>query len=214
MITAIGFHGWNYRADGGLFAIRGGINKAPREQETGILTDADWKTLRQQIQDPAYLGSNITYANETVALVRKLRAGTPAMRYRALREYRDQFPDLVIIGQKDEFPGLSQAVEKCVPAAVRKTTRPAALVKSESAWVQADPAHTYLVYDMNGGAVDLDLSADNNAYSLTWIDAAGMPNPAVPLQGGRRLTLSAPSPGQPSVAWLSRAKFAEVRRRL
>jgi hypothetical protein len=202
MITAIGFHGWNYRADGGLFAIRGGIDKAPREQETGILTDDEWKMLRKSIKDPAYLGSNITYATETVALVRKLRAGTPAMRYRALREYRDRFPDVVVIGQKDEFPELTQAVEKAVPKAVRTKLAPGQLVRTESAWALSDPGRGYLVYDLNGAAVDLDLSGDAKTYSVTWVDASGVVRKGSAVKGGARVSLT-PVAGKPCVAWLS-----------
>ena len=38
LITAIDVHDWLYRADGSLFAARGGLNRAPREQRPDIAT--------------------------------------------------------------------------------------------------------------------------------------------------------------------------------
>jgi hypothetical protein len=207
MIAAIAFQGWNYRPDGTLFAIPAGVNKAPRELEPAILTEADLAAVRRQIRDPQYLDeANIIYAPETQQAIRRLRQSTPPMRYRALREYRDQFPALVVVGQNDEYPQLTAALEKVVPGVLRARTKPAPLLRAhlDTAWSMAAPGQAYLVYSMAGAAVELDLSADRNTYSLTWIGATGPQPGTQSARGGVVVQLAPPQPGQPWVAWLQK----------
>ena len=204
-IAAMAFQGWNYRADGTLFAIPAGGNKAPRELEPAILTDADWAAVRSQIQNPLYLDDgNIIYAPETQQVVRRLRQSTQSMRYRALREYRDQYPALVVIGQTDEYPQLTHALEIAAPAVIRARTKPAPLSAghADTAWAMAAPGQAYLIYSMAGAAVELDLSADRNSYSLTWIGASGPQSVTQPVRGGEKVELAPPQSGQPWVAWM------------
>jgi hypothetical protein len=207
MIAAMAFQGWNYRPDGTLFAIPAGVNKAPRELEPAILTEADLAALRQQIRDPQYLDTaNIIYAPETQQAIRRLRQSTQPMRYRALREYCDQFPGLVVIGQNDEHPQLTAALEKSVPAALRARTKPAPLLRThpDTAWSMAAPGETYLIYSMAGAPVELDLSADSGTYSVTWIGASGPQPGSQTIRGGTVVELAPPQTGQPWIAWLKR----------
>ncbi|HEX2852728.1 MAG TPA: DUF6298 domain-containing protein [Opitutaceae bacterium] len=188
LITAIDFHHWNYRADGSLFAIEGGLNLAPREQ------------LQRAAQLPS-----------------QPRAGGPMQRYRALREYRDAFPDLVLLRKTDDFPALSTAIEKTIPAAARAKTRPAPLVRNhpESAWAMAAPGSAYLLYTLSGEVIDLDLSQDNARYTVTWIDSASAEQisasapSSVAVTGGKTLTLTPPlaDSKRPWAAWLTRAPY-------
>lgn len=181
MITAVDFFNWNYRADGSLFTIEGGLNLAPREQ------------LQRAQQSP-----------------NQPRPGGAAQRYRALREYRDAFPDLVLIRKNDDFPALSAAIDQSIPAAARAKMRPAALVRThpESTWAMAAPGSAYLVYSLAGEAIDLDLSGDAGTFSLAWLDAlTGRLQPAAtPVPAGKLATLTPPATDkkQAWVAWLRR----------
>ena len=49
MITAIDVLGWVYRADGTLFASRGAINRAPREQRPDIATPDELDALKRKL---------------------------------------------------------------------------------------------------------------------------------------------------------------------
>ena len=49
MISAIDVLGWTYRSDGRLFAARGGINRAPREQRPDIATPEELETLKAKL---------------------------------------------------------------------------------------------------------------------------------------------------------------------
>ena len=178
MITAIDFHNWFYRADGSLFSIEGGINKAPREQ--------------LQAQPPTN------------------RPGGAEQRFRAFREYRDAFPNLVLIRKNDDFPALTAAIEKNIPSAARALTRSAALVRGAPAtsWCMAAPGKAYLVYTMAGEAVELDLTHDTGNFALAWIDSASgeLRAAAEQVVGGKIAALTPPvaDARRPWVAWLTR----------
>jgi hypothetical protein len=210
MITAIDFHFWFYRPDGSLYTITGGLNKAPREQSVGIVTEADLQKLRDANTNPTWAGSNIVSSPEFQRLTASLRLGSAAMRYRAWREYRDAYPALVIVRKTDEFPALSTALEQAIPAAVRARTRPAPLVRNQpaSAWCMAAPGQAYLVYSMAGEAVDLDLSADTGSFTLAWVDPDTGQLKAAPqsVVAGQTTALVPPRTGTnlPWVAWLVR----------
>lgn len=209
LIASVGFHHWFYRADGSLYAAVGGINRAPREQSSGIVTPSDLAALRTRITNPVHSGANIVSSPEFQRLVATLRTSTPAMRYRALREYRDAFPHLVILRQTDDFPALSAAIDRAIPSALRAVTRPAALLRhpQDSAWCMAAPGRAYLVYTMAGQPVELDLSAASGTFQLSWLDSAtGQLTAAAPVPAGHTLTLTPPASGaRPWVAWLSRS---------
>src|SRR6185312_8151746 len=106
MITAIDFHFWFYRPDGSLFTIQGGINRAPREQTVNIPSEAEVAELHRQTTNPTYNGGGIVNSPQFRRLSQTLSNGTPALRYRAWREYRDSYPALVIVHKTDEFPAL------------------------------------------------------------------------------------------------------------
>ncbi|HEX2861728.1 MAG TPA: DUF6298 domain-containing protein, partial [Lacunisphaera sp.] len=122
MITAIDFHSWFYRPDGSLYTIVGGINKAPREQSVNIVTPADLEKLRAANTNPTWNGTNIVSSPEFQRLTATLRNSSPAMRYRAWREYRDAHPALVIVRKTDEFPAFTAALDRHIPAAARAQT--------------------------------------------------------------------------------------------
>lgn len=139
-VDALGFHHWVYRPDGVLFTVRGGINKAPREQVDAIATEAE---LAGQ-PDPG--------------LVRRaLWQSTPAMRYRAYREYRDRAPDLAIIGVADPFPTLSRRIEAALSDAERTALRLDTTLASPTsgAWAVSDAEGLWAIYSMDGAAVAL-----------------------------------------------------------
>ena len=204
-ITAIDFHHWFYRPDGSLFTIAGGINEAPREQSVHILTPAVVADLRARVNYPG----NIVNAPEFQRLAQVTRASTPALRYRAVREYRDAFPSLVILRRGDEFPAFTDAIERKIPRDARARMRPAALVRNEPAtsWSMAAPGEAYLVYSMAGAPVELDLSGERGELTIAWLDSRdGELKPGAPLVAGNVVTLVPPegSTGRPMVAWLRR----------
>lgn len=181
MITAIDFHHWYYQADGSLFAIEGGLNLAPREQ------------LQRAAASP-----------------NPPKPGGAEQRYRALREYRDAFPELVILRKPDDFPTLTAAIEKTIPAAARAQTRASMLVQSPRAtsWAMAAKGRAYLVYTLAGDAVTLDLTSDHGSFKVAWLDGStgelGAAREAV--VAGNVVTLAPPTTDtkRPWVAWLTR----------
>jgi hypothetical protein len=210
MIAAADILGWTYRADGRLFASRGGINRAPREQRPDIATPEELGALKQKLGLEATDQRDFLNGPEFQRLFDTLWAGSKPMKYRAWREYRDARPDLVLLWNDDEYPGLTAAVERAIPSSVRAATRPADLVRSnpDTAWCMARSGQTYLVYTMAGRAVQLDLSKAGGSYSVTWIDESGglAQAPRQIVSGGRIVTLEPPATaaGKPGVAWLSR----------
>jgi hypothetical protein len=207
MITAVTFFNWNYRPDGSLFAIEGGINKAPREQ------------LQAQPQaGRAGRGGPGGAAPGARGAARGGPRGGPGaggaagaeLRYRAYREYRDAFPDLILLSRNDDFPGLSAAIDKTIPAAARAQLRPAPIVHShpESTWAMAAPGKAYLLYSMAGDPIDLDLSNDPAPFTLSWLDSTnGELRPASsPITAGQPQTLTPPPSDtkHPWIAWLTR----------
>jgi hypothetical protein len=209
MIAAIDVLGWVYRADGTLFAARGALNRAPREQRPDIATPAELAGLKQKLGISALDQKDFLNGPEFQKLFDTLWASSKPMKYRAWREYRDRYPDLVTLWAGDEYPGLTKAVELAVPANARAAARAADLVRTprDTAWCIASPGTTYLVYSIDGRAVDLDLSAAQGTYAVTWIDAstgAARKGPAR-VAAGRIVTLVPPAPGTgPWAAWLVR----------
>ncbi len=206
-VTAIDFHHWFYRPDGSLFTIVGGINEAPREQSVNILSEKQVADLRARSTYPG----NIVNSPEFQRATQTTRAGTPALRYRAVREYRDAFPDLVILRRNDEFPAFTAALERAIPRAERAQTRPAALVHShpESTWCMAAPGRAYLVYSMAGETAALDLTHESGSFALAWLDSAGgeLRAASEEVVAGAIVTLVPPAAGgakRPWVAWLTR----------
>ncbi len=103
LITAIGIHGWIYRHDGALFAIRGGINRAPREQRPDIATAEELERLKAQLGSGVVDSADFLNGPEFQRLFDELWKSTAPMRSRTWHEYRDQFPELVMLQQEDEF---------------------------------------------------------------------------------------------------------------
>lgn len=186
-VDAIGFHHWVYRPDGALFAIEGGLNKAPREQVDAIATANDLRG-----------------ASDPGAVRRALWRSTPAMQYRAWREYRDRAPDVAIIGVEDGFPELSRKIEAAWPAAYRATLRPnsALLRPTASAWALSAPDGSTLVFSMDGEPVALD-GAVSGTMTLQWIGHAGTVEVVTtPAAGEPRLSAPPEFAGRPWVVRL------------
>lgn len=204
MITAIDFFNWNYRPDGSLFTIQGGINLAPREQLTMAAQQAGGGRAGGPGAGGAGGGGRGGFGRGGGGA-----DGAP-LRYRAYREYKDAFPNLVLLRKSDDFPAISAAVEKAFPVADRAKLRAASVVRThpESAWAEAAPGSAYMVYDLNGLPVDLDLGTDNATFSVTWLDtASGQTSTAgEAIAGGKVATLTPPTPDTKHawVAWLKK----------
>lgn len=214
MITGVDVLGWTYRADGDLFAIRGDLNRAPREQRPDIASPAELEALRQRLGQAPVENRDFLNGPEYQRLFDQLWASSKPMRYRGWREYRDRHPALVLLTEQDEFPELTQAIERAIPAAVRAATRPAPLVTvpRESSWCMARPGETYVVYAIAGAPVTLDLTTDATSFSVTWIGEGTQARDSDRVSGGRVVTLTPPASiaGRPAVAWLARAQASAV----
>lgn len=187
IVDAIGFHHWVYRPDGTLFAVRGGLDKAPREQVDAIARPQDLEA-----------GADAGEVRRT------LWRSTPAMRYRAYREYRDRRADLVVLDAEDDFPGLSRAVEAAVGAEARASLRPDANLMSptSAAWASAAPDGAILIYSLDGTAVDLTRPVIGR--TLTWI-AEGAVAVAMASEDSTHLPPPAALAGRPTALWIAPA---------
>ena len=74
----------------------------------------------------------------------------------------------------------------------------------------AAPGGGYLVYAMGGESVELDFTADRNAYAVTWMAATGGPQRGTQVRGGAKVQLAPPEGGHPQVAWLTRDSSAQT----
>lgn len=210
LVSAMDVHGWVYRADGHLFAIRGGVNRAPREQRPDIATPGELEALKQTLGPAALDQSDFRNGPEFQRLFDTLWASSPAMKYRAWREYRDRHPELVVLTPADVYPDLTRAIESTIPAAARRGLAPTSLVRAprESAWCVARTGDALLVYSVNGAAVDLDLTQEAVAYDVQWVLTSAASNtPASRVAGGAAVKLSPPAGSSgPWAAWLTRAR--------
>ncbi len=208
MISAIDVLGWIYRADGRLFAARGGINRAPREQRPDIATPAELEALEQKLGVAATDQRDFLNGPEFQRLFDTLWAGSKPMKYRAWREYRDRYPGLVLLWSGDEYPELTKAIERTIPRAIREGMRPTAVVRThaDSSWCVAGRG-SFLLYTMNGEAVDLDLKDAPGSYGVSWLGPSGaLQGSASAVTGGHVVTLTPPQTGtgQPWVALLTK----------
>ena len=215
MVSAIDVLGWVYRSDGRLFAVRGAINRAPREQRPDIASPAELDALKAKLGIAPTDQRDFLNGPEFQQLFNTLWAGSKPMRYRAWREYRDRYPRLVTLWDGDEYPDLTRAIERAIPQAVREGMRPAGVVRSPagSAWCMAG-RDAFLVYSMNGESVDLDLAAAAGRYAVSWLGPSGaLQETAAAITGGRVMTLAPPQAGtgQPWVALLTRVR-GQIRR--
>jgi hypothetical protein len=188
VVDAVGFHHWVYRPDGTLFAVRGGLDRAPREQVDAITRPQD-------------LANGVDAGEVRRALWRS----TPAMRCRAYREYRDRRADLVVLGDDDACPGLGRAVEATVGAEARARLRPdAALVTpTGGVWGSAGPDGAALIYSFDGAAVALARPVEAGR-SLTWIAQDDVVEAQAPTDAAR-LTPPAALTGRPLALWIAPA---------
>lgn len=187
VVDAVGFHHWVYRPDGSLFAVRGGLDKAPREQVDAIARPQD-------LADGADAGE----------VRRALWRSTPAMRYRAYREYRDRRGDLVVLNEDDVFSGLSRAIEATVGVGARGSLRPDAglMTPTGAAWASSASDGAMLIYSLDGAAVALNHPVAGRA--VRWI-AEGM---VVEVVAQAEETQLAPPPalaGHPVALWIAPA---------
>lgn len=208
LVHAIGVHGWLYRADGELFAIRGGLDRAPREQRPDIATPADLEAIRRTLDPEQLKLPDFQNGPEFQRMFDTLWAGSTAMKYRAWREYRDAHPHLVQLQEADAYPALTAAVDADVPRAVRAAMRPVPVVVAPraSAWAIGRPGEGYLVYSVGGHPVSLDLAADGAAYQVRWLGVPAGDGPPIEVKGGARVELAPPAGAAgPVAAWLTRA---------
>ena len=156
VIDGVEFHHWTYRPDGTLFAVEGGLDKAPREQVDAIARPQDLANGA----DPAQVR-------------RELWTSTSAMRYRARREYRDRRADLALLDGDDAYPDLSRAVETAFPATARAGIRPSDLIAAgPSSWGGADPEGRLLVYAIDGPVTFARPLAQ--PMTVRWADGQGV----------------------------------------
>lgn len=191
IVDGIEIHHWAYRPDGSLFAVVGGINKAPREQVDAIARPEDL----------------VGVAEADVGAARQaLWRSTPEMRYRLYREYRDRRDGLVVVGAEDVWPGLSLAVEKHVPAAVRATLRSGSgpVTETGKGWSLGSAGGASLIYSLDGSVVTLSQPLGGAARAV-WIGEDGTPLEAALAAGTTTLTPPPAMAGRPVAVWIRSA---------
>jgi hypothetical protein len=209
MISAVDVLGWVYRADGTIFAARGGVNLAPRQQRPDIATPDELDRLKRKLGISPLDQKDFLNGPEFQRLFDTLWASSKPMKYRAWREYRDRFPTLVTLWKEDGYPGLTAAIERHVPASSRAGLGPTDLVLThrESVWCVGRRNHAYLIYSVDGLGADIDLSGAQGQFTVTWIDATAgtaVRRPAAVAAGGT-VSLTPPAGlGGPWAAWLVR----------
>ncbi|MGH7026404.1 DUF6298 domain-containing protein [Brevundimonas sp.] len=188
IVDAVGFHHWVYRPDGTLFAVRGGLDKAPREQVDAIARPQD-------LPEGADAGE----------VRRALWRSIPAMRYRAYREYRDRRADLVVLDADDAFPDLSRAVEAAVEASARASLRSDLdlMAPTRAAWATAGPDGAALIYSIDGAPIELARPLVG-ARGVTWI-AEGSLVEDQSSEGQTQLTPPTALAGRPLALWIAPA---------
>jgi hypothetical protein len=212
MISAIDVLGWTYRADGRLFAARGAVNRAPREQRPDIAAPEELNTLKTKLGVAATDSRDFLNGPEFQKLFDQLWAGSKPMKYRVWREYRDRFPKLVLLWNGDEYPDVTRAVDAAIPPAARAGMRPSDVVRThqDTSWCMARPGDAYMVYAMNGDSIEIDLARDRASFAVSWLDTSTgtLQKLTERVTGGRAVTLSPPAAGtsRPWVAWLTRTR--------
>lgn len=182
IIDSIGVHHWVYRPDGTLFAVEGGVNKAPREQVDAVARPQDLANGA----DPA-------------AVRRDLWRGAPATRYRAYREYHDRRPDLAFLNADDAYPALSRAVDDWLATTRHADLRPdpTAVQLTGSGWAMLDSLGNQLVYSLSGEAMTIrPLSTPALA---TWLTGGETVTSCLP---PKTTSLSPPIRAEAWVVWL------------
>jgi hypothetical protein len=132
---------------------------------------------------------------------------------RAVREYREKFPDKAVTVSLDgvngwavvaaggSIPRLPPETDAGLLSAIPRM-RPAA--SAQGAFALADPGRDYLAWSPAGGPVAIDLSGRAETFVARWLDPkTGKPNgDATAVRGGRVVELRAPAGGA-AVVWLS-----------
>jgi hypothetical protein len=136
---------------------------------------------------------------------------------RAVREYRQRFPDKAVTVSLDgasgwavlaaggSIPRLPPGTDPALRAAVVRMKPFAPKGLAGSMLALADPGRDYLVWAPAGGAVALDLSDRAESFAAGWVDpkTGKLTTAAEPVRGGRVLELRPPA-GGPAVLWLTR----------
>lgn len=139
--------------------------------------------------------------------------------YRAVREYRQQYPGKAVIYSADSYDNLGWAAFMgggslaAIPViadarflADAATMLPASLPGNPPGqWALANPGKGYIVYCENGGTVSLDLPDTRAGFTVTWINPrnGNIFKTEPPVTGGKKINFSNPQSG-PAVLWISR----------
>jgi len=143
--------------------------------------------------------------------------------YRAVREYRDKFPDKAVMYSADGYESFGWATLMAggslprLPAAL-----PASFLEDASSmlpvdlpgkpanvWALGNTAKGYIVYDADAKPVSIDLKSSGRKFTLKWIDPAtgNIIGNTQTIQGGKLITVdNLPKSGGTVVLWLSAAR--------
>jgi hypothetical protein len=207
-ISTIDLRYWWYQADGSLFAPPGGHEVAGRF--TGQF-DAPAEQIHRQVRE--YRDAFPDKAILHLAPGTRQKAWAALMAGGSMLINQLPYPDA-------EDPQHYISPEKCL--AIQPTydfirnelstqlpqMKPCSLTRTshDSTWCLADPGRSYLVYAMNGGRFQLDLSAVGGRFQAKWFDPRqGTLSQADEslIKGGGTVTFSAPD-AQDWALWLER----------
>lgn len=150
LIDVIDIKYWHYQSDGLAYEPKGGQNLAPRQH----------------------------------ARLLKPKSSSPQQVYRAVLEYKLRFPGKAVIYSADgwdrngwavlmaggSLPNLKIKDKSFLQAAA--SMQPVAASADAKQWILQNEKTGYIIYDMSGGSISLDLSKSTDNYDVAWINAA------------------------------------------
>ncbi len=137
--------------------------------------------------------------------------------YRAVYEYRKQYPAKAVIYNADSFDTQGWAILMAGGSLANITQQiPSSLLQQVSGMIPlastetgqytlASVGKSYLIYQEQRSTIQLDLSNDQGTFLLTWInpkDGKSLQNSTL-IQGGQKTTIPVPS-SEANVAWLQK----------
>jgi hypothetical protein len=164
-------------------------------------------------------GGGLNLAPRQLARLYHPRESSFAQVYRAVKEYRDRYPDKAVIYSSGNYESFGWAVFMAggslapIPhiadarfLADAITMKPAALPgQPEDQWMLADPGKGYIIYTRGAGPVQLDLGKASGRFTVRRINPSDGTFSGKPekIRGGKMVMLHEGGHG-PEVLWISR----------
>jgi hypothetical protein len=130
--------------------------------------------------------------------------------YKAVREYRDKYPDKAVIYSGDTYDSAGWAVFMAGGSlATIPVVQDAAFLSSASTmqpagqYILANNSREYIIYSDTTDAINVDLSNATGTYKISWIDpgTGSLVGNTLKIKAGKQISLSSPKQGS-VVCWV------------